>query len=39
MFVIPSKTGLNARWNLGIGNKVITPIWETINQSQIEREI
>ena len=35
---------MNARWNFGIGNKVIAPInkdllielWETISQSQIE---
>ena len=41
------KTGLNARWNFGIGKKVITPmhkdlfieLWETINQSETEREI
>ena len=38
---------MNARWNFGIGNKVIAPInkdlvlelWETINQSQTESEI
>ena len=38
---------MNAKWNLGIGNKIITPInkdlfielWKTINQSQIQIEI
>ena len=47
MFIAPYYLGLYARYNFGIGNKVITPInkdffielGETINQSQIEREI
>ena len=47
MLFVPKKIRLHARRNLGIGNKVITPInkdffielGETINQSQIEREI
>ena len=38
---------MDARWNFGIGNILTTPIntdlftklWETINQSQTEREI
>ena len=47
MFIVPYYLGLYARYNFGIGNNVITPInkdffielGETINQSQIEREI
>ena len=40
------KIVLNAKWNFGIGSKLITPInkdlftelWRTINRSQIERK-
>ena len=38
---------LNRRWNFGIRNSVVTPIntdlfielWETLSQSQIEKEV